>query len=288
MESLAAVHLMECERTDESGDVPGERWRALNPQAAAARLTATETRLRQLMVALRDSRQSLDDLFDVYAARTSGPAAAIPVEVVDSPAETAPLINKAFASCRSEVLAARPGGPDGELVPHNEQLHDLELLDRGVRLKVLYRNSAPNRVTTRVHAERLTAAGGEVRTSTELFGGLLVFDRSLAFVPHRTIPGAATLVHDPSLVTYMCAAFDHAWGLARRFGGAPQTTREFTEVQLQVMRLLSEGARDETMARRLGVSLRTCRKYVADIFERLGAESRFQAGFLIGRRGVIK
>lgn len=277
---------MECART---GGASEERWRALNPQAAAARLTATETRLRQLMVALRESRQGLDDLFDVYADRTSGPAPESPVERVDSAAETAALINEAYASCRSEVLACRPGGPDGDFVrDENEQAHDLELLERGLRLKVLYRHSAPNRTATRAHAERLATAGGEVRTSTELFGGLLVFDRTLAFVPHHTVPGAATLVHDPSLVTYMCDTFDHAWCLAQKFGNVPRLTKDFTELQLQVMRLLSEGVRDETMARRLGVSLRTCRKYVADIFERLGAESRFQAGFLIGARGVIK
>ncbi|WP_343308499.1 hypothetical protein [Streptomyces sp. SID5770] len=47
-----------------------------------------------------------------------------------------------------------------------------------------------------------------------------------------------------------------------------------------VLTVLSQGLRDETIARRLGVSLRTCRKYIADLFDLLGAESRFQAGYL--------
>ncbi|MFF6869524.1 LuxR C-terminal-related transcriptional regulator [Streptomyces sp. NPDC012450] len=47
-----------------------------------------------------------------------------------------------------------------------------------------------------------------------------------------------------------------------------------------VLTVVSQGLRDETIARRLGVSLRTCRKYIADLFDLLGAESRFQAGYL--------
>ena len=38
------------------------------------------------------------------------------------------------------------------------------------------------------------------------------------------------------------------------------------------------GAKDEQIARSLGVSLRTVRRRMADLFEELGVESRFQAG----------
>ncbi|MFF8729062.1 hypothetical protein ACF073_21570 [Streptomyces sp. NPDC015171] len=41
------------------------------------------------------------------------------------------------------------------------------------------------------------------------------------------------------------------------------------------------------IARRLGVSLRTCRKHIADLFQELGADSRFQAGYLTAARALL-
>jgi DNA-binding NarL/FixJ family response regulator len=54
-----------------------------------------------------------------------------------------------------------------------------------------------------------------------------------------------------------------------------------------LLRQLSRGAKDEQIARSLGVSLRTVRRRMADLFEELGVESRFQAGVEAVRRGWI-
>ncbi|KOG32387.1 hypothetical protein ADK34_09305 [Streptomyces viridochromogenes] len=51
------------------------------------------------------------------------------------------------------------------------------------------------------------------------------------------------------------------------------------------MGLLAQGAKDEVIARRLGMSLRTCRRHIAELLEELGAESRFQGGALAERAG---
>ncbi|MFC8586763.1 hypothetical protein ACFUGD_19800 [Streptomyces sp. NPDC057217] len=45
-----------------------------------------------------------------------------------------------------------------------------------------------------------------------------------------------------------------------------------------VLTVFGQGLRDETIARRLGVSPHTCRKRVVGLFDPLGAESRFRAG----------
>jgi DNA-binding NarL/FixJ family response regulator len=54
-----------------------------------------------------------------------------------------------------------------------------------------------------------------------------------------------------------------------------------------VLELLALGAKDEVIARHLGVSLRTARRRVADLFDELGAATRFQAGVEAGRRGWV-
>ena len=54
-----------------------------------------------------------------------------------------------------------------------------------------------------------------------------------------------------------------------------------------LLQQLAAGAQDEQIARRLGVSLRTVRRRVADLMSELGAESRFQAGVEASKRGWI-
>jgi DNA-binding NarL/FixJ family response regulator len=51
--------------------------------------------------------------------------------------------------------------------------------------------------------------------------------------------------------------------------------------------LLSQGHTDDSAAKRLGVSERTCRRMMADMMERLGARSRFEAGLLAAREGWL-
>jgi DNA-binding NarL/FixJ family response regulator len=51
---------------------------------------------------------------------------------------------------------------------------------------------------------------------------------------------------------------------------------------------LGEGLTDEAASRRLGVSLRTYRRRVADLLLALEADSRFQAGLRAGELGLAR
>ena len=44
------------------------------------------------------------------------------------------------------------------------------------------------------------------------------------------------------------------------------------------LRLLAHGLKDDAVARHLGVSVRTARRFIADLHERAGAASRFELG----------
>ena len=50
---------------------------------------------------------------------------------------------------------------------------------------------------------------------------------------------------------------------------------------------LAAGAKDEQIARLLGISLRTVRRRIAELLDEVGAASRFQAGAEAVRRGWI-
>ena len=58
-------------------------------------------------------------------------------------------------------------------------------------------------------------------------------------------------------------------------------------VRLSVLAGLASGLTDDAHAARLGMSVRTCRRHIAVLFELLGAESRFQAGVLAAQRGLL-
>lgn len=54
-----------------------------------------------------------------------------------------------------------------------------------------------------------------------------------------------------------------------------------------VLRQMSQGFKDETAARNVGVSLRTYRRTVAQLMDRLNAQSRFQAGYQAAQLGLF-
>lgn len=58
------------------------------------------------------------------------------------------------------------------------------------------------------------------------------------------------------------------------------------DMKLSIVRLLVQGLEDRAIARRMGMSLRTCQRHVSDIMDKLGARSRLHAGFLISELGV--
>ncbi|MFJ4011807.1 hypothetical protein [Streptomyces sp. NPDC090026] len=122
-----------------------------------------------------------------------------------------------------------------------------------------------------------------MRTLGELFGKMLVFDRATAFLPVWDDPDAAVVLREPSAVAFLCSVFASAWSLAEPFS-ASYTTATATQLQDTIAGRLAGGAKDEVIARRLGMSLRTCRRHIAELMSELGAESRFQAGYLLALR----
>jgi len=158
-------------------------------------------------------------------------------------------------------------------------------------MRTLYQHSARSSLSTQGYVERLTEAGAEYRTAAELPDRAVVFDRSVAFLPRRADGGAgegAVLVRDPDVVAYLCRVFEQHWSGAVPFRGTSEAAYKEVGPSLRraLVGLLAEGAKDEVIARRMGMSLRTCRRHIADLLEELGAESRFQGGALAERAGL--
>ena len=88
----------------------------------------------------------------------------------------------------------------------------------------------------------------------------------------------------------MQALFDELWGVGLPFveGGGDGTEKAVSEDRMrEVVTLLARGLKDDAIARRLGVSVRTVRRLISATIDDLQADSRFQAGVVAVQRGWV-
>lgn len=135
---------------------------------------------------------------------------------------------------------------------------------------------------SRRHLDRIVAAGGQARVCTAaLPRGTIVLDGRIAFLagPSRGTARTVSVLREPDVVAGLRALF-----LAGREGATELSAYQAIphpargEYDRKIVALLSAGRTDETAARRLGLSVRTDRRRVAELMSLLGAESRFQDG----------
>lgn len=161
----------------------------------------------------------------------------------------------------------QPGRGSTVELQEESDLKDAELLEAGISRRTLLHDRRRDHVPTRRSVERLGELGAEFRTVPSLPVRLLVFDRNKAIVSrHREKNDPAALViRDPDVAMVFARLFDTVWDYATPFEICP----------------------DEALASRLQMSVRTCRRHISQLFEILGADSRFQAGVLAARRGWL-
>ena len=108
---------------------------------------------------------------------------------------------------------------------------------------------------------------------------------------HAVVPEPLGLADEPrllvrqrALVEALTMLFEQLWERA-----APVPALDLGEARPDLRRFLLQqlaaGAKDEQIARTLGISLRTVRRRVADLLIELGVDTRFQAGVEAARRG---
>ncbi len=61
-----------------------------------------------------------------------------------------------------------------------------------------------------------------------------------------------------------------------------------TDRQLEILTLLALGLSEKEVALRLGISLRTARNHVANVYQRLGLHHRTEAVLLAVRYGLVE
>ncbi|MER7724753.1 helix-turn-helix transcriptional regulator [Streptomyces sp. NPDC096323] len=270
-------------------DPDDPEWlRPVPPSAALAqRLHPIEREIQDRRRRSLELAESFEPFMDISAQDAPTTHA---ITVLEGNARINAAIDVATAECTNEVLTIQPGGGRSELILSKGVERGQAVIDRGVSIRTLYQHTVRHHHGTYAYAERLAKGKVEIRTLEELVERMLVFDHTVAFIPAQEDGEVALELRHPGLVAYLTRVFEQLWQRATplledvRYDHTPQG---ISGVQRSIAQLLVEGHVDDSIARRLGMNVRTCRTHIAKLNTALGSKSRTQLGYLIARSGIL-
>ncbi|GIH96828.1 hypothetical protein ACFFMN_15060 [Planobispora siamensis] len=271
----AVCHLVDS-RLLRPDDGAGERYAPVDPELAAASLVSTVER------EIYRRRELIDQIKErVGLVRPSPEASRSTVDYLVGAMEVRGFLKTASDACRDEVLVLQGGGVVGDL---SETY--LDLLARGVTVRIICQHRNRADIGTRMRMKRLTDAGASVYTVSHVPRSATVFDRSLVvlFGADDTEANVAR-VHNQGIAQFFLDLFNHLWETATPLEGIDFGYAGVADdLQQSIAVLMAKGYTDEVVARKLGMSVRSCRRHIATMMRDLDATSRFQAGVQAARK----
>ncbi|WP_329356653.1 LuxR family transcriptional regulator [Streptomyces anulatus] len=163
----------------------------------------------------------------------------------------------------------------------------IRLVPETVRLRLLCSPAMIDEDFVRDRRERKTSA--EVRVARVPPLQAMIVDDSVALVSAESPTGRrASLIRVPDVIRTLCTLYDGVWGNAVAADGRITFgDHSRSDLARQILGSLRAGTTDEVAARELTVSVRTYRRYVAEIMTLLDASSRFQAGVRAAELGLL-
>ena len=268
---------------------PGGVLVPVAPQTAAALLVAPAERA---MYRRRDLADRLQERIAALAGPGGQAAHGGAVDVFEGVAEIRGLLKLAADVCRRELVVLRPGHEDEELL---DELFEscAGALDCGVESRFVLPHRCRADFAARARVKRLLDYGAQIRTVSLVPQAAAVFDRELAIILSLPTDGGrptARRVRDADVVGFLVDMVDQLWEGAATFASdEPGYADEVADdLQRAIARLMAQGYTDEVVARRLGMSVRTCRRHIAALLRNLGSVSRFQAGVKAAQHFTIQ
>ncbi|MDP9950450.1 helix-turn-helix transcriptional regulator [Streptomyces sp. DSM 41269] len=199
-------------------------------------------------------------------------------------------VAEAGKAARKRILTLHPGSKRPDAMLEQARQSAIEPLRRGVSMRHLYQHSARYNMNLKQYVDRLPQGDLQIRTMEQTVERMFVFDRSayISISPERDV---ALCVTHPALVRYLAHVYDVLWAGATPFGEPLRTSSPdapVTAVQHSIARLLAAGHVDDDIARRMGISVRTCRSHIARLMQTLGATTRPHLGALLIGSGIVE
>lgn len=284
MDKLRSLDLLVPTWTNPDGE------HAVHPRVGLTGLAERRrTELNKMLGELKEAEASAEVIAEQYnellTSRTSGD-----VEVLKGRANASRRIEELALKASDAFWGLIPAHFDDSL-PQADRSPDFDLLERGMKLRTIYLQSMTSSKQALDYATKMHRLGGEVRVTPTLPMRLLILDQQLAIIPmDPENPTSGAVIHrTPAVVSIAIALFDSYWARATELFDPDDRDDEtpLTPHEAEVLRLLAGGAKDEQVARLLGISLRTARRITANLSERLDAASRFELGVAAAKRGWV-
>jgi DNA-binding CsgD family transcriptional regulator len=157
-------------------------------------------------------------------------------------------------------------------------------LASGVRVRKVYN---PEVLANAAELTDLAGVGVGIRICrTPMSHETIIIDRRIAITAGPPVDGVRNyaIVQTPDVVAGLAMLFEVTWDSGVDLGEFEGPALD--ERSREVAQMLGSGLTDEASARKLGLSLRTYRRRVAELMELLEADSRFQAGLRARDLGV--
>jgi DNA-binding CsgD family transcriptional regulator len=269
--------------------VASRQFVAVDPDIAAASLISPMEReiyVRREQIARIQAR--VEVLRHDYATTRPAASALPAVEHITGATEVGGYLKVAADACREEVVVLRPGARgSGEM----EDLLALSpvLTARGISLRLICEHRSRADFSTRTKIKNLVDAGAKVCTISHVPRAAVVFDRSLAVLLSSADGNpAASGVRSGHVVQFFADMFGYLWDEATPVESFESGYSEVADdLQLAIVNLMAKGFTDEVLARKLGMSVRTCRRHIGAVMRDLNAASRFQAGVRAATHNLI-
>lgn len=263
------------------------QYEAVNPELAAAELVAhIEAQAHGLLRHSQTVRRDLDSLSAIYHQARKRQLAQVSSELVVGSSNVRRRLHELSLQAREFVVAVHPTMASAEALADGLAL-DTELLARGVAYRVIFPHTARRQQHARDHLKALVDHGASIRTAAIVPGRLLIIDGEAAVIPLPGQAAGAAIVRDEAMIAFLANIFEHTWERATTLDGDHTPAEVLEEVELAILAQLSKGHTDEVIARRLGISTRTLRRYLTALSERFNAESRFQLGVAASESGLV-
>jgi DNA-binding CsgD family transcriptional regulator len=270
----------------------GDSFTAVSPMLAEATvLGAEDLELGARRASVEARRNAIRGLVPDWNESLSSTVQEVAVDVLSDQTAIANVLMHYADRCQNELLSVAPGRLPTTRIDGRTRIANLYSLRRGIKTRALYQHTALRDRASRSYLNELADNGARIRFASSVPGRSLVVDRDVALLPIPTAEAGRhglAVVREPNVIAWVVATFEQLWAEASPLEDVIHHQRDETELdhtRAAILRLMAEGEKDEAISRRLSISVRTCRRHIADYMAQVGATSRFQAGVIAARAG---
>lgn len=274
----------------EASQMTDGQWRAVAPTLAIGRRIAeAEQVISSRLAGLSADRALMTSLDDVYRQGKADPHSVLRLADRD---EVLAHLGELVETVSFEVAAFVTNFPSPEAVTEAKNL-DALMIERGVQLRTLCLDGFRRDRRVRKALLDSAALGVDVRTLAALPTRMIIFDRTHAVIavdPDDPARGALVMSHR-AVVNLLVDLFERHWLEATPFidepALEPSAEPRLSPMEHHVLRMLAKGIKDESIARTTGQSVRTVRRIISTLSEKVGARSRFDLALRAAGNGWV-